>query len=125
MTPAPPRPLLPLLAALAVAAAILPAGATAADVDAEAAVRQAVTFYASFDEEVAADFALGARALSTRFNHPTEKGQFVFEKGFDPKAFRIAKGKGIHGGALEVVDVLPRNGRVFFPLAHNLAFKKG
>jgi hypothetical protein len=91
----------------------------------ETTLRKAVTFYASFDDEPAADFANGAKTLSTRFNHPTEKGQFVFENGFDPKVFRIARGNGIHGGALEVVDVLPRNGRVFFPLAGNLAFKKG
>src|SRR5262249_26993368 len=46
-------------------------------------------------------------------------------KGFDGKVFRIAKGKGIHGGALEATDVLPRNGRIFFPAKGNLAFKKG
>ena len=101
-----------------------PFSTLAADAD-EAAVRKAVTFYASFDEEVAADFALGGKTLSTRFNHPTKKGQYVVEKGFDAKVFRIAKGKGIQGNALEVVDVLPRNGRVFFPLQGNLAFKKG
>ena len=63
--------------------------------------------------------------LSTRRNHPTEAGQFVFEAGFDDKVFRIAKDKGIHGGALEPVDVLPSNGRIFFPAKGNIAFEKG
>ena len=58
-----------------------------------------------------ADVGKGDRTLWTRFNHETEKGKFVFEKGFDAKVFRIARGKGISGGALECTDVLPRNGR--------------
>jgi hypothetical protein len=36
--------------------------------------------------------------------------------------FRIAKDRGINGGALEVVDVLPNNGRVYFPARGNLPF---
>ena len=75
---------------------------------------KAVTLYASFDSEVKGDFGGGELTLSTRFNHKTEKGVFVFEKGFPQKAFRIAPGKGISGGALEAVDVLPDNGRIFF-----------
>jgi hypothetical protein len=93
--------------------------------DADDALRKSVTLYASFDDDVKADVAGGARTLSTRTNHPTEKGAFVFTKGFDDKVFKIAKGKGISGGALEVLDVLPSNGRVFFPLKDNLAFKPG
>src|SRR5262249_28289284 len=68
----------------------------------------ALLLYASFDEAVAADRAGGERALRTRYNHPTEKGKFVFDKGYPEKAFRIARGKGVSGGALEAVDVLPR-----------------
>jgi hypothetical protein len=86
---------------------------------------KALTLYASFDEQVAADFGGGALSLSTRFNHPTEKGKFTYEPGFSSKAFRIAKGQGIHGGALEAADVLPNNGRIFFPAKGNIAFKKG
>lgn len=96
--------------------------ASADDVDPKA-IRAAATFYASFDEEARADFARGQKTLDTRFNHPTEKGEFVVEKGHDAKTFRIAKGKGVAGGAFEAVDVLPRNGRVFFPAKGNLAFK--
>jgi hypothetical protein len=87
-------------------------------------LRKAVTFYASFDAEVRGDVG-GGLTLGTRSNHPSEKGQFVFEKGFDGKAFRIAPGKGISGAALEVSEVLPNNGRVFFPVKGNLAYKKG
>jgi hypothetical protein len=89
----------------------------------DAALRKAVTFYASFDESPKGDFGGGELALATRFNHETEKGEFVIEKSFDSKVFRIAPGKGIHSGALEVTDVLPKNGRIFFPAKGNLAYK--
>lgn len=89
-----------------------------------AELRQAVSFYASFDEAVRADVGGGQKTLDTRFNHPTQPGQFVFEKGFDAKVFRIAPGRGIQGGALEAVDVLPNNGRVFFPAQGNLAYDR-
>ena len=74
-------------------------------VSAAADLLKGVTFYASFDTAVKGDFGGGELALSTRFNHKTEKGAFVFEKGFPEKAFRIAPGKGISGGALEADDV--------------------
>lgn len=90
-------------------------------------MRDSVSFYASFDEAVRADVGAGERTLSTRFNHETQSGQFVFEKGFNEQVFRVARGKGVRGGdgALEAVDVLPRNGRIFFPAKNHLAFKKG
>ena len=87
-------------------------------------IRKAVTFYASFDESLKADYGAGERAPHTRFNHPTEKGQFIFEKDINEKVFTIAKSKGIAGGALEVVDVLDKNGRIFYPAKGNIAFKK-
>ncbi len=87
-------------------------------------IRKAVTFYASFDEKAQADFGGGELTLSTRFNHPAEKGRFVFQKGFNAGVFRIARGKGIQGGALEPVDILPDNGRIFFPARGNLAYNK-
>ncbi len=98
--------------------------ARAQDAD-EAALRKAVTLYASFDESVRADVGGGQLTLDTRFNHETEKGKFVFKKGFNSDVFRIARGRGVSGGALEATDVLPRNGRIFFPARGNLAFKKG
>ncbi|MCI0704082.1 MAG: SUMF1/EgtB/PvdO family nonheme iron enzyme [Planctomycetia bacterium] len=90
----------------------------------EKAIRGAVTFYASFDEEVKGDFGGGQLTFDTRSNHPTEKGAFVVDRGFSDKAFRIAKNKGIAGGALEAVDVLPKNGRIFVPAKGNIALKK-
>jgi hypothetical protein len=86
---------------------------------------KAVTFYASFDAAVKADFGGGELLPSTRYNHKTEKGAFVFEKGIPEKAFRIAEGRGNAGGALEAVDVLPDNGRIYFPGKGNIAVKKG
>jgi hypothetical protein len=88
-------------------------------------LRKAATFYASFDDAVRADFGGGELTLSTRYNHKTEKGQFVFEKGYPERAFRIAEGRGNAGGALEAVDVLPDNGRIFFPAKGNIAHKAG
>jgi hypothetical protein len=98
---------------------------TFADEPDEKAVRKAVTFYASFDDAVRGDFGGGQLTFDTRTNHPTEKGKFVVEKGFSDKAFRIAKAKGISGGALEAVDVLPNNGRIFVPAKGNIAYKTG
>jgi Concanavalin A-like lectin/glucanases superfamily len=86
-------------------------------------LRKAVTLCASFDEEVRADIGGGELNLSTRTGDP-KKGPFTFDKGFDKSVFRIAKNKGKHGGALEVVDVLPNNGRTFFPATGNLAYRK-
>jgi hypothetical protein len=111
--------LLPIPCLLALA---FPSSAAEPD---EGAIRKAVTFYASFDEEVKGDFGRGQLAFDTRVNDPKEKGKFVVEKGFSAKAFRIAKGKGISGGALEAVDVLPDNGRIFVPAKGNLAYKAG
>jgi len=95
------------------------------DDDMAAQLQRAATFYASFDESVRGDFGGGGLEPGTRYNHETEKGQFVFEKGIDGKVFRIARDKGVAGGALEPTDVLPKNGRIFFPVKGNLAFKKG
>ena len=108
------------LAFLTLFALALPAFADEAQ---ENAVRKAVTFYASFDDEVKGDFGGGQLTFDTRTNHPTEKGKYVVEKGFSEKAFRVAKNKGIAGGAVEAVDVLPKNGRIFVPAKGNLAYK--
>ncbi len=86
-------------------------------------LRDAVSFYASFDESLRGDFGRGEMSLSTRFDSGTEKGAFDFEPGFDPRLFRIAKLRGVHGGALEVTGVLPRRGRVFFPAKGNIAYR--
>jgi hypothetical protein len=93
--------------------------------DAADAIRQAVTLRASFDEAVRADYGQGDLGLSTRFNHESEKNRFVFEKGFDATVFRVARNAGIVGGALEARNLLPRNGRIFFPAQGNIAYRRG
>jgi hypothetical protein len=76
----------------------------------------AVTFYASFDESLRADFAGGEREPRTRFNDLAQPGKYLFQAEVDRTIFRIAAGRGVSGGALEPADVLPRNGRIFYPL---------
>ena len=88
-------------------------------------IRGSVTFYASFDSAVGGDRGGGALKVSTRFNHETEKGRFVFEEGFDAGVFRIVAGAGVSAGALEATRTLPRNGRIFVPALGNLAYRKG
>jgi Concanavalin A-like lectin/glucanases superfamily len=109
---------------LAIACVILILAAAPLGAGDESALKKAVTFYASFDETLTPD--VGTGPISTRFNHEKEAGQFIFEPGFDKTVFRIAKGKGVAGGGcLEVTDVLPRNGRILYPVKGNLAYKKG
>jgi len=103
---------------------LLGGASRAVDVD-DFELRKAVTFFASFDLAVKGDFGGGILTPDTRYNHPTAKEQFVVEKGIDNKFLKIAPDKGVQGGCLEVVDVLPRNGRIFFPAKGNVAFKKG
>ena len=96
--------------------------APAADAD---ALRKAVSFYASFDEAIQGDCGGGDLTLSTRYEHETEKGNYVFEQGFDKEGVRIAKGLGIHGGALEFFKPLPRKGMLFLPARGKLAAQQG
>lgn len=86
-------------------------------------LKKAVLLYASFDEHVQADVAGGAKMLSTRYNHPSQPGTFLVEPGFNDNVYHVARGRGVAGGgAMEVSDVLPRNGRVFFPAKGNLGY---
>ena len=84
---------------------------------------KSVTFYASFDQTLRGDIGNGQITPSTRYDRPNEKGTYDIEKGFPAHAFRIAKSRGIQGGALEGTDVLPNRGRIFFPAKGNLPFK--
>lgn len=90
----------------------------------EEALRESLTFYASFDSQIAGDFGGGQLAVSTRFDDPTRKGGFLTRAGFPKNAFRIAAA-GKHGGCLEAVDVLPHRGRLFFPARGNIACRPG
>lgn len=85
-------------------------------------IRKAVTLYASFDESLKADCGGGALVPGTRFGTPSQPEAFVFEPEVDESVFRIAKDKGVSGGALEAVDVLPRSGRIYYPAKGNIAY---
>src|SRR5262245_45762840 len=87
------------------------------------ALKKAVTFYASFDENLLPDVGVGP--IMTRFGDPTKPAQLTFEPGFNKDIYKIAKGKGVAGGCLEATDVLPNRGRFFYPVKGNLAYKKG
>ncbi len=112
----------------AVAACLL-LGACASDDSAPeenpAAMLDAVTLYASFDRSVAADFARGPGQLRTRYGALSNPEAFRFEDGYPRDVFRVAEGAGVSGGALEALDVLPENGRIFYPAQGNLAFDRG
>jgi hypothetical protein len=86
-------------------------------------LREALTFYASFDAEVRGDFGGGILTPSTRHDNPQQPGKFIFREGIDGTVFRIAKEAGIRGGALEALDVLPHRGRIFFPAKGNLPYR--
>lgn len=116
-------PPLRILSALLLAGALAHPGGRAADAD-EAVLRKAVALYASFDEAVRLDFGSGEPIPATRSVDPDDKKKFVFEKGFDPKYFRLVPEKGVAGGCLEAVALPPRNGRVFFPAMGNVAYRK-
>src|SRR6516165_121307 len=103
---------------------VLAFGTASAQADDADGLRKAVSLYASFDEEVRMDFGVGDPIPGTRSVDPQDKKKFIFEKGLDPKYFRIAKDKGISGSCLEVVDLPPRNGRLYFPAKGNVAFRK-
>ena len=91
----------------------------------ESELRKAAMLYASFDAEVRADYGSGGREFATRTGTPGDPATYVFKKGFDANLFRIAAGKGVHGGALEALDILPNSGRIFLPARGHLDFKKG
>jgi Concanavalin A-like lectin/glucanases superfamily len=89
----------------------------------EADLRKAVTFYASFDASVNADVGGGELVPKVRAKHATEKEKFVVEE-VNSKIVHIAKDRGIAGGCLNVSDLLPQDGRLYYPAKDNIAFKK-
>jgi hypothetical protein len=93
----------------------------------ETALRQAVTFYASFDEAVKGDMGGGDLTVFTgvRPSQDAAKPTPLPRPGFDPKVFSISKNKGIAGGCLKANDVLAGNGRIFFRAKGNVPFNKG
>jgi len=116
------RPVIVLL--LFVLAGGAPIGAADADED---ALKKAVSLYASFDEAVKADHGGGDLTVFTGVRPNPDPGKpapAAPTRGFDAKVFTIVQ-KGVAGGCLEPVGVLPGNGRILFPAKGNIAFKKG
>ena len=97
--------------------------AAAADSDAAKAIAEAATFYASFDRDTTADYGSGDREIWTRYDHPSEKGKNVSERGCDRKLVELTKATAVRGGSLHFKDVLPRNGFLFFRAGDKLAIK--
>ena len=95
----------------------------AADSDAAKAIAQAATFYASFDRDTTADYGSGDREIWSRYDHPSEKGKNVAERGYDRKFVELTKATAVRGGSLHFKDVLPRNGFLFFRAGDKLAIK--
>lgn len=91
----------------------------------DAALRQAVTFYASFDEKAAGDFGQGDLRLWTRADDPMQKGQKVISLGYDDKRIRIVRDAGRSAGALHISEPTPNSAFIFFPAAGKLAVRKG
>jgi hypothetical protein len=85
-------------------------------------MRESLTLYASFDETLDADLAKGSNRLRARYGALDNPGGFRFEDGYPKDVFRVAPGQGVHGGALEALDVLPESGRIFFPAERNLPY---
>jgi hypothetical protein len=88
-----------------------------------ASLKKAITFYASYNDTLMPD--VGSGPIKTRSGEPTSPTKFTYADGYDKSMFKIAKSKGIAGGCLEVTDVPPRNGRIFYQAKGNLAYKKG
>jgi hypothetical protein len=92
----------------------------------EAALRKAVTFYASFDEAVKGDFGGDLTVFTgVRPSPDAARPAPAPRRGFNAKIFSISRNKGIAGGCLKASDVLPDNDRILFPARGNIAFKKG
>ena len=99
------------LATALVLAAFLPA-ATAAD----ASLKSALTFYASYDKGLDADLAKGDKQLYTLVNKQPKAGNHTENKS------RLAKGKGLTGDALLFTK---RNAKwLFYDGAKNFKFEK-
>lgn len=117
--------LMQALFALAATGVLAMVVAATSQTGSDASLRSAVSFYASFDQAPRGDVGDGDLNLWTRSEHETVKGQHDHAHGFDAKLVRVAPGKGVHGGALELTGDLPRNGILYFPARGKLAWRRG
>lgn len=79
-----------------------------------AALRGAVTFYASFDTAPKGDFGGGDLRLWTRADDPAEKGKKVHRLGFDESRHAIVR-DGVSAGALAFRALSADNAFLYFP----------
>jgi hypothetical protein len=91
----------------------------------DAALRKAVTFYASFDAKAEGDFGQGDLRLWTRADDLSEKDKKVVRLGYDEENIQIAGDRGVSGGAIEFRGRSNDNAFIFFPAAGKLAVRKG
>jgi hypothetical protein len=108
---------------IAIAGGVLILAAMPVSAGDDTSLKQAVTFYASFDESLMPDVGVGP--IMTRSGDPKDPTKLTFAKGYDQDIYKIAKGKGVAGGCLDASDVLPNRGRFYYPVKGNLAYKKG
>ena len=85
--------------------------------DQNADLKEALTFYSSFDQGTEADFALGDATL---YSAPTRKQQTEAMEGIDNDIHRIVKGEGLQGGALRFMKGSPRV--AFYKSKDNVAY---
>lgn len=91
----------------------------------DAPIREAVTFYASFDTQPAGNFGEGDLRLWTRADDPREKGKKRIRLGYNEKTIAVVENGGICGGALQIRGSTPDHAFVFFPASGKLAAGNG
>ena len=107
-----------------VVGAICAAAKTGDAADQSARLRSAITFYASFDQSTTGDFGQGDLSVWTRYDHPIERGKTTSERGADPGYVQVARQAAAGGGSLQFLDVIPRNGFLFFRAGDKLSVKQ-
>ncbi|MBP2831896.1 hypothetical protein J8281_06815 [Aquimarina sp. U1-2] len=88
------------------------------DVDTEN-LKTSLTFYASFDEGINADFALGDKQLYSVRNR---KARDSAQLGLHKPGVRIAKNDGIFGDALRFTE--RSKGSIYYPSKNNISYNK-
>ncbi|TPN88885.1 LamG-like jellyroll fold domain-containing protein [Aquimarina algicola] len=83
------------------------------------ALKNALTFYASFDNDVEANFALGDKQMYTV---PSRKAKDSAKVGLHKPDISIAKGKGKYGDGLLFTE--RSKGNIYYPSKGNIAYSK-
>lgn len=105
------------------ASAVIAASGSLSRVDAADDLRQAVTFYASFDEKLGGDFGQGDLRLWSYVNDPAKKGGRIGRLGYDTKKVSLSS-NGKRGGALETQGGLADGAFLYVPVAGKFSIPK-